>query len=70
MLENNITQEQFDKEIEQNESKYIISQDQDASPEDIKIALELCPSLMDTTSIDDMAELFSFNEESIRKNIK
>ena len=70
MLDGCITKGQFDKEIEQNESKYIVSQDQDASSEDIKIALELSPSLLDMPSVDDLADLFSFSEKSIRNNIK
>ena len=70
MLDGIITKDTFDKEIEQNKSKYIINQDKDASAEDIKIALELSPSFIDVASIDDLAELFSFSENSIRKHIK
>ena len=36
MLDGNITEEEFDKEIEEHEDKYIIKQDKDASIEDIE----------------------------------
>ena len=64
MLDGNITEEEFDKEIEQNEDKYIIKQDHDASTEDIEVALEVSPSIMDVKSPDDMAEIFSFSLKS------
>lgn len=70
MLDGNITEEEFDKEIEENEDKYIIKQNKDASIEDIEVALEVSPSLMDVTSPDDMAEVFSFSEKSMQKSIK
>lgn len=70
MLGGNITEDEFDKEIEQNEDKYIIKQDCDASIEDIEVALEVSPSIMDVKSPDDMAEIFSFSEKSIQKSIQ
>lgn len=70
MLDGNITEEEFDKEIEEHEDKYIIKQDKDASIEDIEVALEVSPSLMNITSPDDMAEVFSFSEKSMQKSIQ
>lgn len=70
MLGGNITEDEFDREIEQNEDKYIIKQDCDASIEDIEVALELSPSIMDVKSPDDMAEIFSFSEKSMQKSIQ
>lgn len=70
MLDGDISEEEFDKEIEQNEDKYLIKQDKDASVEDIEVALEVSPSLMDVTSPDDMAEVFSFSEKSMQKSIR
>lgn len=70
MLDGNITEEEFDKEIEEHEDKYIIKQDQDASIEDIEVALEVSPSLMSITSPDDMAEVFSFSEKSMQKSLQ
>lgn len=70
MLGGNITEDEFDQEIEQNEDKYIIKQDCDASIEDIEVALEVSPSIMDVKSPDEMAEIFSFSEKSMQKSIQ
>ena len=70
MLGGNITEDEFDREIEQNEDKYIIKQDCDASIEDIEVALEVIPSIMDVKSPYDMAEIFSFREKSMQKSIQ
>lgn len=70
MLDGNITEDEFGREIEQNEDKYIIKQDCDASVEDIEVALEVSPSIMDVKSPDDMAEIFSFSEKSMQKSIQ
>lgn len=70
MLDGNITEDEFGREIEQNEDKYIIKQDFDASVEDIEVALEVSPSIMDVKSPDDMAEIFSFSKKSMQKSIQ
>lgn len=70
MLDGNITEDEFGREIEQNEDKYIIKQDCDASVEDIEVALEVSPSIMDVKSPDDMTEIFSFSEKSMQKSIQ
>lgn len=70
MLDGNITEEEFDKEIEENEDRYVIKQNQDASVEDMEVALEVSPLLMDVKSPDDMAEVFSFSEKSMQKCIQ
>jgi hypothetical protein len=70
MLDGNITEDEFGREIEQNEDKYIIKQDCDASVEDIEVTLEVSPSIMDVKSPDDMAEIFSFSEKSMQKSIQ
>ena len=70
MLAGDITEEEFDKEIEENEDNYIIKQNKDASVEDIEVALEVSPAIMDVDSPDDMAEVFSFSEKSMQKSIK
>lgn len=70
MLAGDITEEEFDKEIEENEDNYIIKQNKDASVEDIEVALEVSPAIMDVASPDDMAEVFSFSEKSMKKSIK
>lgn len=69
MLDGIITEEDFDNEIDNHEEKYMISQDKDATIEDIEIALEVSPLLMDVKDSNDMAELFSFSEKSMLKSI-
>ena len=70
MLDGNITEEEFDKEIEENEDRYVIKQNQDASVEDMEVALEVSPLLMDVKSPDDMAGVFSFSEKSMQTCIQ
>lgn len=70
MLDGNITEEQFDSEIDKHEDKYVISQNENATIEDIELALDVCPHLMDVKDPNDMAELFSFSEESMLKGIQ
>ena len=70
MLDGNITEEEFDKEIDDNEDKYIINQNENASIEDIELALDVSPQLMDVKDTNDMAELFSFSEDSMLKSVR
>lgn len=69
MLDGIISEEDFDKEIDNHEEKYMINQNEDATIEDIEFALELSPQLMDVKDTNDMAELFSFSEKSMLKSI-
>lgn len=69
LLDKELTPEEFDKEIDENEDLYVVSQDDEASREEIWQAIELSPRLMDVNDIDDMANLFSFSENSIQKSI-
>ena len=70
MLDGNISEEDFDKEIDEHEDKYIVSQNENATIEDIELALDVCPQLMDVKDPNDMAELFSFSEKSMLKSIQ
>ena len=69
LLDEELSPEEFDKEIEENEDLYVVSQNDDASREEIWKAIELSPRLMDVNDVDDMANLFSFSEGSIQKCI-
>lgn len=69
LLEKEITDEDFDKEIESNEDEYVVSNNEDADINDINIALSLCPYLKDVKDVDEMADLFSFNNDSINKSL-
>ena len=70
LLEGEINEEDFDREIEENEDEYVVSTNEEASIDDIKIALGLQPYLKDVNDVEDMADIFSFSDKSIRKSIK
>ena len=69
LLEKEITEEEFDKEIDEKEDEYVVSNNEEADKNDIEIALALCSYLKDVKDVDDMADLFSFNDASIRKSL-
>ena len=69
LLEGDITEEEFDREIEEHEDDYVVSNNKDADAEDIKIAMFLAQYLKDVDYADDMSDIFSFSNESVRKSI-
>lgn len=69
LLEGDITEEEFDREIEEHEDDYVVSNNEDADAEDIKIAMFLAQYLKDVDYADDMSDIFSFSNESVRKSI-
>lgn len=69
LLEKEITEEEFDKEIDEKEDEYVVSNNEEAGKNDIEIALALCSYLKDVKDVDDMADLFSFSDVSIRKSL-
>lgn len=48
LLEEEITEEEFDQEIEEHEDEYVISNTEEANMDDIRLALALCPYLKDS----------------------
>lgn len=69
LLEKEITEEEFDREIDEKEDEYVVSNNEEADKNDIEIALALCSYLKDVKDVDDMADLFSFNDASIHKSL-
>lgn len=69
LLDKEITDEEFDKEIDENEDDYVVSNNEEANINDIEVALSLRPYLKDVKDVDDMADLFSFSGNSIRKSL-
>jgi len=67
LLEKRITDEDFDKTIEDQEDDYVVSQDQDADLNDLRLALFLASDIKDVEDADDVAALFSFSHESLKK---
>lgn len=69
LLDKEITDEEFEKEIDENEDNYVLSNNEEADMNDIEVALSLCDYLKDVKDVDDMADLFSFSDNSIRKSL-
>ena len=67
MLEGTISDEEFDKAIEDHEDEYVISEDKEPTMEEILCALEVASSLKDVNSVEDLASLFSFKPYSMQK---
>ncbi len=67
LLEGTISDDEFDKAIEDNEDDYVISEDKEPTLEDVQCVLEMAPELKDVDSVEDLASLFSFKPNSVQK---
>lgn len=70
LLEGQLSDEAFDKEIEENRDEYVVSLGKEADLTDINLALKISPYLKDVQDPDDMATLFSFSRKSMQKSIE
>ncbi len=61
-----ITEEEYERALDENEDDYVIKCDVKPSEMDIKMAASLAPKIMDLEDTDDLAVLFSFDESEIR----
>ena len=66
LLNDEITQEEFDAEIEKHQDKYVILIGKRRSQNEIKIALRLKERMKGIDSMDDFQSMFSINNESIK----
>lgn len=67
LLENQISDEDFDREISEHEDDYVVAQEGPADEKDWEIALRLAPRLKDTDYVDDIAALFSISQQPYQK---
>lgn len=67
LLEGTISDEEFDKAIEDHEDEYIIPEDKEPTIEDIQCVLEVASDLKDVNSVEDLTSLFSFKPSSMQK---
>jgi hypothetical protein len=67
LLEGTISDDEFDKAIEDNEDDYVIPEDKEPTLEDVQCVLEMAPELKDVDSVEDLASLFSFKPNSMQK---
>lgn len=72
LLMGELSDEDFNREIEENEAMYVIQPHIDASLEDLNLAVYLAKKggLMDIDSIDDIIDLFSFKYPSLREKLR
>lgn len=65
-----ISEDEFNRAIDEREEEYVIKCDIKPSEMDMKVAAYLAPQLMDVEDTDDLAVLFSFDEMVIRQFLK
>ena len=67
LLQGFISEEDFDKEITNNEDDYVIIEDQEADLNDMGLACFVSQKIKDVNDANDMLSLFSFSHESLNK---
>ncbi len=70
LLEGDITEEEFDAEIENNETLYVIDTPKSASKEDIYFSVCVSRGWMDVDSTDEFSSLFELDTDSIESYAK
>lgn len=69
LLDGELTDDEFDNEIEQNGDDYVVPAGKDADIRDIELAMQVVPQLKGIKTTDDFTALFSFSDDSIQKCI-
>ena len=67
LLENKISDEEFDRLIDENPDMYVQESYRDFSPLEIAVARKASEKIMDIEDLSDMAALFSISDRSIHK---
>lgn len=67
LLSGDISEQEFQQEIEEHESDYVLENNIIPSEEDIKLAIQLSEHVKDVQSSEDLSSLFSFNSIAIDK---
>lgn len=70
LFQNEITEDEFDREIEEHEDEYVVNTDEKPTREDIILACEAVKRIKDVKDVYDFSALFSFNQESIIKELE
>lgn len=70
LLENEISEEVFDQEIDQNEDEYVVSTDQKVDLNSLKFILSNYKRIKDVNDMDDLSALFSLDMEYVNSIIK
>ena len=69
MLEGDISEEYFNKEIEENSDKYVVPAGEESEPQDVYLALSVSPQMKCIESSDDFISIFSFNDNAVMQLI-
>ena len=70
LLENEITEEEFDQEIDQNEDEYVVSTDQKVDLNSLKFILSNYKRIKDVNDMDDLSALFSLDKKLLNRIIE
>lgn len=70
LLEGTISEEEFDREIKENEDDYVVPLNQLTDREDIKIALDVSDRIKGVHYVEDLESLFSLNSNTLRLAIQ
>ncbi|WP_195552971.1 hypothetical protein [Bacteroides eggerthii] len=62
-----ISEEEFEKEIDENEDNYVIQNNIIPSKEDLQLALNIARDIKEVDTSEDLSSLFSFNSIEIEK---
>lgn len=62
-----ISEDEYDRTLQEHEDEYVIKCNIKPSEMDMRLAAHLAPRLMDVDDTDDLAVLFSFDESEIRR---
>ena len=67
LLEGEITEVEFEKEIDEHEDDYVVCNDNEATIDDLRTAHRLIDGIKDVGDLDSLVDLFSFNQASVKK---
>jgi len=69
MLEQNITEEEYSRQLEERQDEYVLPLPVEADMADIETAVQLSKHIKDVKSMDDFQSLFSFSDGSSHRAI-
>lgn len=65
LLDGTLSEEEFDRTIEEHPNDYIIEENEEISTDTALLALNLAKHIKDVNSIEDLSSLFSFNQKQL-----
>lgn len=69
MLEQNITEEEYSRQLEEFQDEYVLPLPVEADMTDVETAVQLSEQIKGVESMDDFQSLFSFSDSSIHRAI-